>query len=270
MHHFQLSRTGPHSKIIKMARLIGYMQGLSYMASSQYAMPPINEEVSRGQQVLHMVSSQQGLSQMDFGAREVVAEAPQALLAGGDGTGDGTGEGTDNASPEALAARASTEGKLLLAAEAQKWDLERAPLAGLSCGLKERRLGPSGSRHFGLPKFGRKYRPEKMNGAKIIFAATSQSVSQLRIECHCAAKWHTCAKIAFAIAKYPAEWALVAKSGIFTLYRFAAVSQLRMGVPVLRSGTRVPNLASQLRKFSQRSNELRNDFAKDGRFRRET
>ncbi|RVW73084.1 hypothetical protein CK203_058715 [Vitis vinifera] len=39
---FQLSGTGPHSKIIKMARLIGYMQGFSYMASSQYAMPPIN------------------------------------------------------------------------------------------------------------------------------------------------------------------------------------------------------------------------------------
>ena len=35
---------------------------------------------------------------------------------------------------------------------------------------------------------------------------TSQSVSQLRIECHCAAKWHMCAKIAFAIAKCPAEW----------------------------------------------------------------
>ena len=26
-----------------------------------------------------------------------------------------------------------------MAAEAQKWDLERAPLAGLSCGLKERK-----------------------------------------------------------------------------------------------------------------------------------
>ena len=39
-----------------------------------------------------------------------------------------------------------------------------------------------------------------------IFAATSQYVSQLRNECNCAAKWHTCAKIAFAIAKYPAEW----------------------------------------------------------------
>ena len=35
---------------------------------------------------------------------------------------------------------------------------------------------------------------------------TSQCISQLRIECHCAAKWHTCAKIAFAIAKYPVEW----------------------------------------------------------------
>ena len=36
--------------------------------------------------------------------------------------------------------RASPEEKLLLAAEAQKWDLERSPLAGLSCGLKERKI----------------------------------------------------------------------------------------------------------------------------------
>ena len=38
--------------------------------------------------------------------------------------------------------RASPEEKLLSAAEAQKWDLERAPLAGLFCGLKERKTWP--------------------------------------------------------------------------------------------------------------------------------
>ena len=32
------------------------------------------------------------------------------------------------------------EGKLLLAAEAQRWDLERAPLAELVCGWKERKM----------------------------------------------------------------------------------------------------------------------------------
>ena len=43
-----------------------------------------------------------------------------------------------------------------------------------------------------------------------------------------------------------------------------------MRAPVLRSGTRVPKSVSQQRKFSQESIELRNDFAKDGRFRRDT
>ena len=35
--------------------------------------------------------------------------------------------------------RASPEGKQLFAAEVQRWVLEQAPLAGLSCGLKERK-----------------------------------------------------------------------------------------------------------------------------------
>ena len=41
---------------------------------------------------------------------------------------------------------------------------------------------------------------------KLFSQPTSQSVSQLRKECHCAAKWHSCAKIDCATAKYPAEW----------------------------------------------------------------
>ncbi|KAL6349831.1 hypothetical protein AAG906_001718 [Vitis piasezkii] len=45
----QQIRTGPLSKIIKMARLIGYLQGLSYMARSQYVMPPINASGMIGQ-----------------------------------------------------------------------------------------------------------------------------------------------------------------------------------------------------------------------------
>ena len=44
-----------------------------------------------------------------------------------------------NISSEVLAARASPEEELLLAAKAQKRDLELAPFAGFSCGLKERK-----------------------------------------------------------------------------------------------------------------------------------
>ena len=42
-----------------------------------------------------------------------------------------------NVSPAALAARASLEEKLVLAAKTQKWDLELAPFVGFACGLKE-------------------------------------------------------------------------------------------------------------------------------------
>ena len=45
-------------------------------------------------------------------------------------------------SPAALAAWASPEEELLLAAKAQKRDLELAPFAGFSCGLKERKTWP--------------------------------------------------------------------------------------------------------------------------------
>ena len=43
-----------------------------------------------------------------------------------------------------------------------------------------------------------------------------------------------------------------------------------MGAPVLRSGTCVPNFGFAVTKiFAEESNELRNDFAKDGHFRRD-
>ena len=85
MHHLQLSRICPSSKIIELGWLIGNLQGFSNMACSQYAMSPIDsemnqswipdlvgchglveihgypgvEKVSWSQQVLHVISSQQ-------------------------------------------------------------------------------------------------------------------------------------------------------------------------------------------------------------------
>ena len=45
----------------------------------------------------------------------------------------------------------------------------------------------------------------RFRSKKLFSQPTSQFVSQLRKECHCAAKWHSCAKIDFATAKYSAE-----------------------------------------------------------------
>ena len=56
-------------------------------------------------------------------------------------------------------------------------------------------------------------------------------ISQLRNEVHCAAKWHSCAKIGFAASKYPAKWSF----GISQLFR-----SCEMRFTVLRNGTRVP------------------------------
>ena len=58
--------------------------------------------------------------------------------------------------------------------------------------------------------------------------------------------------------------ALTAKTGIFTLYSFAAVSQLRIGGSCVAKWHSCAKLG-----FAERSNELRNDFAKDGWFRRD-
>ena len=47
-----------------------------------------------------------------------------------------------NVSPAALAARASPEEELVLTAKAQEQDLELAPFASFSCGLKGRKTWP--------------------------------------------------------------------------------------------------------------------------------
>ena len=60
---------------------------------------------------------------------------------------------------------------------------------------------------------------------------------------------------------------LVAKSGIFTLYRFAAVSQLRNGgscAAKWHSCAKLGFAASKI--FADEKMELRNDFATDGHF----
>ena len=44
------------------------------------------------------------------------------------------------ASPEVSVVRALPEGKQLLAAEVQRWGLGQAPLAGLVCGWKGRKI----------------------------------------------------------------------------------------------------------------------------------
>ena len=47
-------------------------------------------------------------------------------------------------------------------------------------------------------------------------------VSQLRNEVHCAAKWHSCAKIGFAAAKHPSKWSFPCEMEDFMLWWFAA------------------------------------------------
>ena len=76
------------------------------------------------------------------------------------------------------------------------------------------------------------------------------AVSQLRNGGSCAAKWHSCAKLGFAAAKYPAKWSFGCEIGNFHALELRSCE---MGAPVLRSGTHVPNLVSQLQKFSQKS-----------------
>ena len=53
------------------------------------------------------------------------------------------------------------------------------------------------------------------------------AVSQLRNEGYCAAKWHSCAKIGLAAAKYPAEWSFGYEIRLFLFaMRFAATKQM--------------------------------------------
>ena len=75
------------------------------------------------------------------------------------------------------------------------------------------------------------------------------AISQLRNEGHCAAKWHSCAEIGFAAAKYPAKWSFGRGIFYFLFLYFFFRSHFRsceMRFTVLRNGTRVPKSASQL------------------------
>ena len=55
----------------------------------------------------------------------------------------------------------------------------------------------------------------RFRSKKLFSQPTSQPISQLRKGCHCAAKWHSCAKLGFAVAKYPAEWSFDCENGYF-------------------------------------------------------
>ena len=64
--------------------------------------------------------------------------------------------------------------------------------------------------------------------------------------------------------------ALTAKTGIFTLCSFAADSQLRNGGSCSAKWHSCAKLGFAAAKiFAEESNELRNDFAKDDRFRKD-
>ena len=47
------------------------------------------------------------------------------------------------------------------------------------------------------------------------FRSCEMRFTVLRNEVHCAAKWHSCAKMCFAAAKYPAEWSFGCEIGNF-------------------------------------------------------
>ena len=65
--------------------------------------------------------------------------------------------------------------------------------------------------------------------------------------------------------------ALAAKLGIFTLWSFTAVSQLRNGGSCAAKWHSCAKLGFATAKiFTEESIELRNDFAKDDRFHRDT
>nr|CAN83235.1 hypothetical protein VITISV_036776 [Vitis vinifera] len=75
-------------------------------------------------------------------------------------------------------------------------------------------------------------------------------ISQLRNEGHCAVKWHSCAKSRLRNCEIPCGMGLLVRNQALPLRN--AFRSCEMDAPVLRSGTHVPKLVSQLRKFSQR------------------
>ena len=85
-----------------------------------------------------------------------------------------------------------------------------------------------------------------------------------------AAKWHSCAKGVFRSCETPCEIGVwLRKLEISRFGDFAAISQLRNGVTVLRNGTRVPRGGFAAAKiFAEGAIGLRNHFAAKWHFRR--
>ena len=80
-----------------------------------------------------------------------------------------------------------------------------------------------------------------------------------------------CQKLVSQLQNTLRNGALTAKMGIFTLCSFAANSQLRNGGSCSAKWHSCAKLGFAAAKiFAEESNELRNDFAKDSRFRRDT
>ena len=89
------------------------------------------------------------------------------------------------------------------------------------------------------------------------------AISQLRNEGHCAAKWHSCAKIGFAAAKHPAKWRISCFGGSQPL------SQLRNGGHCAAKWHSCAKLGFAAAKiFAERGLRLRTGFAAKCRFRR--
>ncbi|RVX05657.1 hypothetical protein CK203_027358 [Vitis vinifera] len=86
--------------------------------------------------------------------------------------------------------------------------------------------------------------------------------SQLPNECHCAAKWHSCAKFTFAIAKYPAEWDFLLRNLGFTTSVFRnCEGEFGTQVPLRSTVTFIWQLRNALRSGCKNGVLLRNwDF----------
>ncbi|RVX03625.1 hypothetical protein CK203_027773 [Vitis vinifera] len=166
---------------------------------------------------------------MEFGAREVALRLFRLCWRArwnwqgiGEGTGVGTGEGSGDCSVKSMGSELSTLGLFC----------SGRPLTWLSCGLKERKTCPSvraisGCRNLaGMDEEDDRRLPVRLKEGDEHKTPFSQPLRNAfrscEIECHCAAKWHTCAKIAFAIAKYPAEWDFCCEIRALPSQRFAA------------------------------------------------
>ena len=119
-----------------------------------------------------------------------------------------------------------------------------------------------------VPKPASQLRNTLWNGAltaklRIFTLWSFAAVSQLRNEGHCAAEWHSCAKIGFAAAKHPAKWRISCFGGSQPL------SQLRNEGSCAAKWHSCAKMGFATAKiFAETSTVLRNGLATKCRFRR--